>query len=66
MCEYLKVNNDNIDMWIWCKLTYTGLLLNYNANCPKKWKFGLILCLLYSRGGQTYIMFEPHIIKPNF
>ena len=28
-------------------LNYNGLLLNYNANFPKKWKSGLILCLLY-------------------
>ena len=27
--------------------THTGLLLNYNAYCPKKWKSGLISCLLY-------------------
>ena len=32
---YIEVNNDNIDMWIWHKPTNTGLLLNYNANCPK-------------------------------
>ena len=43
----IKVNNDNIETWIWRKPTHTGLLLNYNANCPKKWKFGLISCLLY-------------------
>ena len=43
----IKVNNDNIETWIWRKPTHTGLLLNYNANCPKKWKSGLISCLLY-------------------
>ena len=43
----IKVNNDNIDTWVWCKPTHIGLLLNFNANCPKKWKSGLILCLLY-------------------
>ena len=26
---------------------YTGLLLNFTAMCPKKWKFGLINCLLH-------------------
>ena len=43
----IKINNDNIDIWIWWKPTHTGLLLNYNANCPKKWKSRLILCLSY-------------------
>ena len=31
-----KINNDNIDTWIWRKPTHTDLLLNYNANSPKK------------------------------
>ena len=43
----IKVNNDNIETWIWRKPTHTDLLLNYNANCPKNWKSGLISCLLY-------------------
>ena len=43
----IKVNNDNIETWIWRKPTHTGLFLNYNAYCPKKWKSGLISCLLY-------------------
>ena len=43
----VKVNNDNIDTWIWRKPTHTGLLLNYNTNCSEKWKSRLILCLLY-------------------
>ena len=29
------------------KTTYTGLLLNYSAMCPSKWKFGLMQCLLH-------------------
>ena len=36
-----------IETWIWRKPTHTGLLLNYNAYCPKKWKSGLISCLLH-------------------
>ena len=28
------------------KKTHTGLLLNFNAVCPKTWKCGLIFCLL--------------------
>ena len=43
----IKVNNDNIDTWTWHKPTHTGLLLNYNVNCPKKLKSRLTLCLLY-------------------
>ena len=27
------------------KRTYTGLILNFSAVCPQKWKFGLIQCL---------------------
>ena len=44
----IKVNNNNIETWIWRKPTHTGLLLNCNATCPKKWKSGLISCLLYT------------------
>ena len=29
------------------KATYTGLILHFSAICPKKWKFGLIKCLLH-------------------
>ena len=43
---HIKVNNNNIDVWTWRKPTQTGLLLNYNSNCPRKWKSGFILCLL--------------------
>ena len=31
-----NVKNDNVDTWIWRKPTYTDLLLNFNANWPKK------------------------------
>ena len=34
----IKINNDNINTRIWCKPTHTGLLLNFNANCPNKKK----------------------------
>ena len=33
--------------WTLRKPTHTGLLLNFNALCPIKWKSGLILCLLH-------------------
>ena len=29
------------------KPTNTGLLLNFNANCPQTWKSSLIMCLLH-------------------
>ena len=29
------------------KSTYTGLILNFTAMCPQKWKFGLAQCLLH-------------------
>ena len=29
------------------KSTYTGLMLNFSCLCPKKWKFGLVQCLLH-------------------
>ena len=32
---------------IFRKSTYTGLILNYSAVCPYKWKFGLMQCLFH-------------------
>ena len=32
---------------VWRKSTNTGLLLNFNAMCPKIWKSGLIMCFLH-------------------
>ena len=32
---------------VYRKPTFTGLLLNFAALCPLKWKFGLIYCLLH-------------------
>ena len=29
------------------KSTYTGLMLNFSAMCPQKWKFGLLQCFLH-------------------
>ena len=42
----IKINLDRFDTWTWRKPSNTGLLLNFNAFCPKIWKKGLILCLL--------------------
>lgn len=41
------VNDNNTDTFVWRKPTDTGLLLNFNAFCPSRWKSGLILCLLH-------------------
>ena len=42
----IKINLDKFDTWTWRKPSNTGLLLNFNAFCPKIWKKGLISCLL--------------------
>ena len=41
------MNYNSLDTYTWRNLTNTGLLLNFNAFGPQKWKSGLILCLLY-------------------
>ena len=44
----VKVNNDGtFETCVRRKPTHTGLFLNFNAACPIKWKFGLILCMLH-------------------
>ena len=43
----IEINCNSLDTYTWRKPTNTGLLLNFNAFCPQKWKSGLILCLLY-------------------
>jgi len=42
----IKINDQGVDTWIWRKPINTGLLLNFNALCPQKWKSGLFFCLL--------------------
>ena len=42
----IKLNENTFDSWVWRKKTHTGVLLNFTALAPTKWKFGLILCLL--------------------
>ena len=42
----IKLKEDSYDSWVWRKKTHTGVMLNYNAIAPTKWKFGLIICLL--------------------
>ena len=42
----IKINDGNLQTWVFRKPTHTGLLLNFSAIAPRKWKFGLITCLL--------------------
>ena len=43
----VKLLNDGYETNVWRKSTNTGLLLNFNAICPKIWKSGLIMCFLH-------------------
>ena len=43
----VKLLNDGYETNVWHKSTNTGLLLNFNAMCPKIWKSGLIMCFLH-------------------
>ena len=42
----VKIIGDYFETCVYRKKTHTNVLLNYNAMVPKKWKIGLILCLL--------------------
>ena len=44
---FLKKFLDFFTSTVFRKPTYTGLILNFSAMCPQKWKFGLIQCLLH-------------------
>ena len=39
--------NDDYETNVWRKCMNTGLLLSFNAMCPKLWKSGLIMCFLH-------------------
>ena len=43
----VELNKSGYYTWVWRKLTNTGLLFNFNANCPQTWKSSLIMCLLH-------------------
>ena len=43
----IEINSSHFDTWVWRKSTNTGLLMNFNALCPKTWKQGLINCFLH-------------------
>ena len=36
----IKVRENGCDTWTWRKTTHSGLLLNFDALCPLKWKSG--------------------------
>ena len=42
----IRLNENSYDSWVWRKKTHTGVLLNFSALAPLKWKSGLVLCLL--------------------
>jgi hypothetical protein len=42
----VKIIGDYFETCVYRKKTHTNVLLNYNAMVPKKWKIGLIICLL--------------------
>ena len=50
---------------IWCKPTYTKLLLNFRSTCPNAWKSGLITCLIKSAKiiRPDYELFKNEITK---
>ena len=43
----IELNESGYNTWVWPKPTNTGLLFNFDANCPQTWKSSLILCLLH-------------------
>ena len=42
----LKIHNNNLQLWIWGKLTHTGVFLNFKAICLLMWKSNLISRML--------------------
>lgn len=43
----IEFNNDNINTSVYTKITNTGELLNYNSECPEKYKTGVIMNMLH-------------------
>ena len=43
----IKINECDVDTWVWRKPTNTGLFLNFDSTCATKWKTALILCMLH-------------------
>ena len=46
MCNK-RLKADGIETTVYRKSTHTGVFLNFCATVPRKWKFGLIYCLLH-------------------
>ena len=42
----IEIDGANFNSSIYRKKTHTGVFMNFTALVPRKWKFGLILCLL--------------------
>ena len=43
----LKIEGDHFNTWVYRKKTHTNVLLNFFALSTKRWKTGLIYCLLH-------------------
>ena len=43
----IEFNNDNINTSVYTKITNTGELLNYNSECPEKYKKGVVNNMLH-------------------
>ena len=61
----IKVKENGCDTWTRRKTTHTGLLLNFDASCPLKWKSDLILCLLNRSKAicSSKFLFQNDVIK---
>ena len=42
----VKIDNGSLNTTVYRKKTHTGVLLNFKAMAPMKWKIGLIYCLI--------------------
>ena len=45
--ELPQTDKDSFISKVFRKSTYTGLILNFSAVCPPKWKYGLVQCFLH-------------------
>ena len=43
---HIELKESDCETWVFRKKTHTGVLLNFDAVTPRRWKSGLILCLL--------------------
>jgi len=61
----IRLDGTNFNSCIWRKLSYAGLLLNYNAYCPKTWKSASIKCFLTraKMASSTQELFEAEVQK---